>query len=407
MRPRLSVVVPVRDAAESLCACLASLAASLQRDHEVVVVDDASQDASAERAAEQGARVLRLAEPAGPAAARNRGAEAAQGEHLLFVDADVCVHPDTLSRVEAVFAGDPSIDALFGSYDATPAAPNLLSQYKNLFHHFVHQSAAREAETFWSGCGAIKRAVFLELGGFDPSYTRPCIEDIELGARLRRAGRRIVVCPEIQATHLKRWTLGGMVRSDVWDRGVPWTELALREGRLPNALNLERGQRVAALCAYAFALLWAVAAWRRPALLAVPVALLLGLLALDVLSEKSRRLPLLAMAVFATGCAGAVVATMVPLGRWAFVASALLIAVLWINRRFSTFLSRARGPLFAAAVLPLHLFYYCYSGAALLIGLLRHLISPGRARACRPPWPEGAGSEPSPSPPRDASGPLP
>ncbi len=50
---------------------------------------------------------------------------------------------------------EPDLAAVFGSYDDEPAAPNFLSQYKNLFHHFVHQQGSAEASTFWSGCGAI------------------------------------------------------------------------------------------------------------------------------------------------------------------------------------------------------------------------------------------------------------
>jgi GT2 family glycosyltransferase len=138
--------------------------------------------------------------------------QAARGEQLFFIDADVYVHPETVGLVAAAFAADPTIDALFGSYDGNPRAGSLLAQYKNLFHHYVHQQGSYEAATFWSGCGAIKRSVFLKMGGFDQNlYRRPCIEDIELGARLVRAGHRIVLRKDIQATHLKRWTFWGIV----------------------------------------------------------------------------------------------------------------------------------------------------------------------------------------------------
>ena len=64
-----------------------------------------------------------------------------------------------------------------------------LSQYKNLVHHFYHHRGKREASTFWSGCGAVRKQAFLDAGGFDVErYTRPSIEDIELGYRLIKAG---------------------------------------------------------------------------------------------------------------------------------------------------------------------------------------------------------------------------
>ena len=325
----ISVVVPVRNDPEHLRACLASLAATRGTDdREVIVVDDASTDDTASVGAAHGARVLKLERRAGPAAARNLGAEAARGEHVFFVDADVCVHPDTVARVASAFAADPGIDALFGSYDLRPGASNFLSQYKNLFHHFVHQQGSAEASTFWSGCGAIKRSVFLEMGGFDTSYTRPCIEDIELGARLRRAGRRIVLRKDVLAQHLKRWTLAGIVRSDVWDRGVPWTELILREGHVPDDLNLKLAQRVSAVLAYLLVAVLVAAAWMP----------------------------------FGLG-----------LGAWAALAMALLLAVVGLNRAFYAFFTRERGLPFAVRVVPLHILYYLYSGAALAIGVVRHV----------------------------------
>ncbi len=330
----ISVVVPVRNDPGHLRSCLKSLAASDGADREVIVVDDASTDETADVAASLGARVLRLERHSGPAAARNRGAEAARGEHLFFVDADVCVHPETVGRVASAFAADPGIDALFGSYDLRPGASNFLSQYKNLFHHFVHQEGSAEASTFWSGCGAIKRSIFLEMGGFDARYGRPCIEDIELGARLRRAGRRIALRKDIQATHLKRWTLAGIVKSDVWDRGVPWTELILRDRSLPDDLNLKLGQRVSAALAYSVVLALVAAPWR---------ALGMGTL------------------------------------TWLLVAAALLLAIVAINRRFYAFFARERGAWFAVRVVPLHVLYYVYSGVALAIGVARHVVSGAHA----------------------------
>ena len=352
----ISVVVPVRNDPAHLRACLTALLASRPAPGEVIVVDDASTDDSAAVASALGARVLRLERRAGPAAARNHGAEAARGDHVFFVDADVRVHPETVGQVAAAFAADPALDALFGSYDLTPGETNFLSQYKNLFHHFVHQQAAREASTFWSGCGAIKRALFLEMGGFDTAYDRPCIEDIELGARLRRAGRRIALVKEIQASHLKRWTLPGILRSDVWDRGVPWTELILREGRLPDDLNLKLSQRLSTVLAYALAaaLLAALAAVAAPAI-----------------SPGSAAAALVARP-FGLGP-----------GAWSAVAAALLAFLVAVNHRFYSFFARERGLLFAVRVLPLHVLYYLYSGLALVIGAVRHVCKTRRGRSSR------------------------
>jgi len=262
---RVSVVVPARNCPEQLRYCLDKLAESTCRAYEVIVVDDASTDDTGSVAEEFGAQLARLPERMGPAGARNEGARLASSEILYFVDADVGVHPGNVGAVLACFDEDPELDALFGSYDTVPTEPNFISQYRNLFHHFVHQQGHEQASTFWSGCGAIRRRLFLDFGGFDPGlYDRPAIEDIELGARLVRAGHRIAVKKQIQVTHLKRWTLWGMIRTDVFDRGIPWTRLILREGSLPNDLNTSMAQRVSLLLVAALVVVFALAAWFFP-----------------------------------------------------------------------------------------------------------------------------------------------
>jgi hypothetical protein len=187
----------------------------------------------------------------GPASARNFGVRHSRGGIVLFIDADVVVRPDTIARVAAQFETNPGLAAVFGSYDDDPSAKNFLSQYKNLFHHYVHQTGEGEIRTFWSGCGAIRRSSFLALGGFDPTYTRPSIEDIELGYRLRAAGAPIRLAKHIQVTHLKRWTFWDIVRTDLRDRALPWTALIARTRCLPDDLNLDWASRASALSVYA------------------------------------------------------------------------------------------------------------------------------------------------------------
>ncbi|HEM61257.1 MAG TPA: glycosyltransferase family 2 protein, partial [Chloroflexi bacterium] len=168
---KLSAVIPVHNGGENLRLCLEALTRSTRRPDEIIVVDDASTDGSGDLAQKFGARVLRLpGPPRGAALPRNRGAAIASGDLLVFVDADVAVSPQALALMERVMSEHQEIAALFGSYDTSPRASGLVSRYKNLLHHYVHQHGEREASTFWTGCGAIRRQVFHKLGGFDPSY---------------------------------------------------------------------------------------------------------------------------------------------------------------------------------------------------------------------------------------------
>lgn len=378
---RVSVVVPARNCPEQLRYCLNKLAESTCRAYEVIVVDDASTDDTGSVAEEFGAQLTRLPERMGPAGARNEGARLASSEILYFVDADVGVHPGNVGAVLACFDEDSELDALFGSYDTVPTEPNFISQYRNLFHHFVHQQGHEQASTFWSGCGAIRRQLFLDFGGFDPGlYDRPAIEDIELGARLVRAGHRIAVKKQIQVTHLKRWTLWGMIRTDVFDRGIPWTRLILREGSLPNDLNTSMAQRVSLLLVAALVVVFALAAWFFPLLLVLPPLIVLAALFGDRYTLAHGMTTLAGMAALTASVA--VVgwsAWIAP--QWTLALAALVAAVALLNLRFYAFYLRERGPLFAAAVVPMHILYFFYSGLSFAVGLFLHFVHDRSAHA--------------------------
>ena len=238
---------------EAFRLCLEALSRSSRKPDEIIVVDDSSADTSKEVALHFGALVLDLAGgPFGPAAARNRGAQAAASDLFVFVDADIAVHADSLTRLENYANNHPEITAFFGSYDDAPSAQSMVSLYKNLEHHYVHQNSRQEAATFWAGIGAIRKDPFLRVGGFDERFKRPSIEDIQLGIRLKQAGYRIWLCADVQGKHLKRWSLTSMLRSDIADRAVPWTRLILSSAKIPSDLNLNLGSRLSALLAWIF-----------------------------------------------------------------------------------------------------------------------------------------------------------
>lgn len=329
----LSVVVPARNCPETLARSLAALAASdLPRDAwELIVVDDGSTDATAAVAARVADRVVRLAGPArGPGFARNRGVEAASGVIVVFIDADVCVHRDTLRRFGEVLGAEPGLGAAFGAYDTQPPAPGVVSQYRNLLHHYEHVRAAGPATTFWAGCGAVRRAAFIAVGMFDEArYPRPQIEDIEFGYRLSGAGYGIALRPEIQCTHLKQWDFRRMVTTDVRDRGIPWMQLLLERRGLDadGPLNLR-------------------------------------------VTEK--------LYTAAVGAAGLclLLSIVLPSAAWLVAALALALAVIAGNWPLVRWFARHRGLPFAICVVPLRFVYYALNGVSAVGGAWAHYWRP-------------------------------
>jgi GT2 family glycosyltransferase len=315
----ISVVIPAFGCSRTLGACLQGLFASDFRPFECIVVDDGSPDDLSALVKPFAVTLVRLPERHGPAYARNRGADVARGDILVFIDSDVKPRIDTLSRTAAFFAAHPDVSAVFGSYDDEPAEPGFFSQFKNLFHHYTHQVADTNARTFWAGCGAVRRDAFRKVGGFDERYTRPSVEDIELGYRLNRQGFAVRLEKRIQGTHLKQWTFRELLRSDIMDRALPWTELLLKEGRLANDLNIRVSARISA------------------------AGVLLGVM----------------------GMAAGLLHWML-----AVCGGLLLVIVVLVNLPVYGFFMRKRGLWFAARAMPLHLFYLLYSGVTFPVAVL-------------------------------------
>jgi glycosyltransferase involved in cell wall biosynthesis len=338
--PVLTVVVPVHNGRLHLSRCLEALRDSEYTRFELIVVDDCSTDNTRAIVERYGARYLRTSRTLGPSGARNLGVRCAQGGVVVFVDADVVVPPSALGLIAGEFEQDPELAALFGSYDREPAWGNFLSQYKNLMHHYIHQTSNEAALSFWAGCGAVRKDIFEKMGGFDAQkYPEPAIEDIELGLKIVKAGLRIRLNKQLQVKHLKRWSVRGLLRADILRRAVPWTRLILKTRHLPRDLNLNYASRASALL----------------------VGLLIALL----------------------GVAALVAAGLIEGFSIAYVglAIAAVVVVLFVlNRDIYIFFARLRGWRFATRAVLAHWFYYLYSSAAFFACCVEHVLRSAHAR---------------------------
>jgi glycosyltransferase involved in cell wall biosynthesis len=330
-KPLVSVIVPVYNGGSVFKECLEHLLASDYPSFEVIVSDDGSTDGSLELAQQTGVVTLRSPVRQGAAVARNAGANIARGELLFFTDSDVWVEKDTISKLAAYLWEDPTLDAVIGSYSPYVPYRDVWSRFKNLHHHYIHQISQSQAITFWTGCGMIRRESFFAVGGFDHSYKGATIEDIELGYRLTKAGRKIRLAREIQVTHAKRYTLLGLMRSDIFHRAVPWTVLMLKEHTARSDLNTTWSNALSVF------LSWLL------------IIALLGIIYFP--------LP----ALIASG--------------------AILLLFILLSLHFYRYANKCLGFWFVLKMIPVTWLYFLYSGYGLILGILKYIFRDRRGES--------------------------
>ncbi|MFX0133844.1 MAG: galactosyltransferase-related protein, partial [Candidatus Hodarchaeota archaeon] len=179
------------------------------------------------------------------------------------------------------------------------------------------------ASTFWSGFGAIKKDIFITLNGFDQNkYSNPCIEDIEMGSRLKQMGHQILLYKQLQVKHLKHYSFTNLWRSDIFDRAIPWTVMMLSNKEFTNDLNLKIEHKLSA-----------------------------GILLLIIFSIL-----------------------MTVKSIWFVAVIGILLTMFFImNHDFYRFFYNKRGRLFMLKVVPFHFLYYLYSTLGFLIGSFKYV----------------------------------
>lgn len=318
----ISIIIPVYNGGRTIGRCLESVFESDNTHFECIVVDDASTDNTLEIVEKYDVSLIKLNKKQGAAHARNIGADNAQGDILFFIDADVTLYPDCIDKVLENFKANPDISALFGSYDQYPDGSNLYSQYKNLFHRYIHQTSKRDATTFWTACGAVYKHAFIKVGKFDQECRM--MEDIELGYRLKLHEYKILLVKDLIVKHLKYYTFTSLIKSDFLDRAIPWTVLLLKNNHVKSDLNIKASHKISALV-----------------VLFLAIVLLISVVSIEF--------------VFS-----------VPL---------LLLLFFLLNYDFYHYFYKLKGVVFTLKIVPLHILYYCYSSLGYIIGMLKYRFS--------------------------------
>ena len=272
--PQASVIVPVRNGEKTLGRTLHAISASQGVARlEVIVVDDGSSDSSAAIASSFSCKVICCGQGAGPAAARNRGAEAASAPKLIFVDADVFVRPDTLSRLINALDDWP---AAFATYDPEPLNRNFATLLYHALSCLSLEDTGELTPVFYSYCASIRKDLFLRMGGFDTSFTSATFEDMELGWRLAARGLLSHHIRTARVDHAVQYTLSRLARAYFRkSRDLAFLLLSHHTLTFDDQGWTRRKHWATLICAWTTLGLWPFAVWLHP-LWGVPWGLAMG-----------------------------------------------------------------------------------------------------------------------------------
>lgn len=218
----VTVVIPAWNAADDLPACLDGVVAQEYPDLEILVVDDASTDATAEIAASRPrVRVLRSPENRGPAAARNRGIAAARGDVLVFLDADSIVRDRDWVARHATLHGGRAPLVVGGGVRGT--GKSLVARADGYCHWCTNipYGPARVTSLGDPGCArvtrhlvtnnmSVRRATLERIGPFDETFRTG--EDVDFCERALRHGASLRLEPTLTVEHRDRERLAAFLR---------------------------------------------------------------------------------------------------------------------------------------------------------------------------------------------------
>jgi GT2 family glycosyltransferase len=192
--------------------------------------------------------------PISAAAARNRGAAVASGDHLLFVDADCLLAPDALAQLlRAIQAG---YGAVVGGIVPEPEHYWTLCDNLSAFPEFLTLDRPGERSCLPSFCLLVPRVVWRQVGSFDERFRGASVEDLDLSFRMRQAGYRLGCEPTAAVRHLPaRVDIGSVWRHHA-AFGVAWHDLYYRYRSLMNTSQaMWASERLGALGAAAVVLI--------------------------------------------------------------------------------------------------------------------------------------------------------
>ncbi len=202
-------MIPTFNAEKTIALCLKSIFESDFKDFEVIVIDDVSNDKTTEIVTNFPCRLIKLDKNQGASQAREAGRINAKYEIVVFIDSDVTVFHDTLTKLTQLFTENPGVTAITGLLSKTHPNKNFFSQYKNLYMNYIFTKCPENIDFLFGSFFALRN---IQL---DIRKTKTRIaEDSELGFLLYSQGKKIILDKKLEVIHLKHYSFLSLLKND-------------------------------------------------------------------------------------------------------------------------------------------------------------------------------------------------
>ena len=209
---KISIIIPAYNASSTLKECLDAIFVSIFKDFEVILVSDNSTDDTVKIAKEYKCKIIELKENKGPAFARNKGAEIAKGDILVFIDSDVIIDKGSISSVVDQFLNKET-NVIQGIYSHEPTYKNLPTQYQQSFYcYYSWHTSIKYTSSLITNCFAIRKNIFEEVHGFNTNIKGATSEDEEFGYVLLEKGYKIIILREFNGEHRVNYNLKKIIK---------------------------------------------------------------------------------------------------------------------------------------------------------------------------------------------------
>ena len=230
---KISIIIPNKDNCSKLSRCIESIKESRFKDYEIIIVDDGSSTKEIrnfyQRIKSSNLEILFNKNNMGPSYSRNKGADYAKGDVLLFIDSDCYIFPNTLEIINDFFRKNKEISCIGGTYAMLSPSGSFFDNFQSLIVHYF-ETKKKYAPYLAGHCFAIKKDLFNKTKGFIIGRyigRKPNVEDVVFSFQLKEMREKLIILSYLLVKHDSGYNLFKSIKN-AFNKSFIWMKLSAK-----------------------------------------------------------------------------------------------------------------------------------------------------------------------------------